>query len=143
MATYDGSAYRLMVSLNDVWDEYSTIVGETSSTLNLTSDVLEVTNKASAWKQYIAGGRGGTINATLYADDDDPMQKDVLNALTTGQKVYYALFRSDPGNLQNVIVEISGEAYISSLGFTCSIGAAATRDITLQVHGEVYYSGLK
>lgn len=139
MATYDGSAYRLMVSLQEYWDEYSAIVGETSSTLNITSDVLEVTNKASAWKQYIAGGRGGTINATLYADDNDPMQKDVLNALTTGQKVYFALFRSKPGNLQNNIVEISGAAYISSLGFTCTNNAVATRDITLQVDGELNY----
>lgn len=139
MATYDGSAYRLMVTLNELWNEYSTFVGETSSTLNLTNDVIEVTNKSSAWKQYIAGSHGVTINATLYADDEDQRQKDVLNALTTGQKVYFVLYRPKPNNLQNYIVEISGEAYISSLGFTCSIGAAATREITLQVHGEIFY----
>lgn len=139
MATYDGSAYRLMITLDMSLGEYAAIVGETSSTLNLTNDVIEVTNKASAWKQYIAGSHGATINATLYADDEDQMQKDVLNGLVTGQKVLFALFRSEPDNLQNNIVEISGEAYISSLGFTCSIGAAATREITLQVHGEVNY----
>ena len=137
MATYDGAAYRLMIHPDMNYDSYSAIVGETTSTLNITADALEVTNKASAWKQYIAGNRGATINATLYADDSDTMQKTAIESLMNGQKVYFELFKSPPSNLDNVEVAYSGEAYITSLGFTCSSGGVATRDITLQVHDEL------
>ena len=139
MATYDGSAYRLMIQPDLSNDSMTALVGETTSSLNITCDALEVTNKASAWKQYIAGGRGATINATVYADDTDKMQKDALDGLMKGQKVYFSLFKSPRENLDNIEVEYGGEAIITSIGFTCSSGAVATRDITLQVSDELTY----
>lgn len=137
MATYDGSAYRLMIQPDLGYDTMTALVGETTSTLNLTCDALEVTNKASAWKEYISGNRGATINATLYADDTDKMQKDTLEALMNGQKVEFSLFKAPKKNLDDIEVAYGGDAYITSLGFTCSNGAVATRDITLQIVGEV------
>lgn len=139
MATYDGSAYRLMIYPDSGYNAMTALVGETTSTLNITCDALEVTNKASAWKQYIAGGRGATINATAYADDSDKMQKDALDGLMKGQKVAFALFKSPRESLDNIEVEYSGEAIITSIGFTCSNGAVATRDITLQASDELTY----
>lgn len=137
MASYDGSAYRLMIgSTTEMGGEYVPIVGETSSTINLTCDALEVTNKASQWKQYIAGNRGATINATLYADDADEQQKKALNRLMNGQKVEVSLFKPKDffqGNVLDVSIEYWGEGYITSIGFTCSSGAVATRDITIQL----------
>lgn len=137
MATYDGAAFRLMIQPGLSNDSMTAIVGETTSSLNLACDALEVTNKASAWKQYIAGNRGATISATLYADDDDKMQKDALDGLMKGQKVYFSLFKSPRKNLDNIEVAYDGEAIITSIGFTCSSGAVATRDITLQVSDEL------
>ena len=139
MATYDGAAYRLMLLPDENYDEFIGIEGETTSSLNITCDALEVTNKASAWKQYIAGDRGATINATLYASDDDKQQKDALDGLVKGQKVYLVLFKPVAGSTGNTEIEYHAEAIITSIGFTASSGAVATRDIALQITGELLY----
>lgn len=137
MATYDGAAYRLMILPNDFYEEYAGVAGETTSTLNITCDALEVTNKASAWKEYIVGDRGATISATLYADDTDDQQKIALEGLTKGQKVYIVLFRPRGNSTTATEVEYHAEAIITSIGFTTASGAVATRDVALQITGEL------
>lgn len=127
---HDGKKYRLCLT-TDKWAKYeNALAGETTNSINLTADALEVTNKSSVWRQYIAGLRGATINATIYADNSDKAQKEMLDAITQGLKVAVE------------IADETGEGYYCE-GFVTSVniihqnGAIASRDVTIQVDDEL------
>lgn len=133
MAFYDGSAYKLYVSKVGA-DNTTPLVGESTSTLNITADALEVSDKSSAWKQYIAGMRGATLSATLYADDDDASQKLLISSLMAGDTVMVRLARL-VGQIYKG--EYSAQAIITSIGLTMQNGGVASRDVSFQITGAV------
>lgn len=135
MAFYEGSAYKLYVSKTD--STTTPLVGESTSTLNITADALEVSDKSSPWKQYIAGMRGATISATLYADDTDATQKTLINSLMAGDKVTISLKRYAN---QIMVGEYNATAIITSIGLTMQNGGVATRDVSFQITGELRFS---
>ena len=136
MAFYEGSAYRLYVTKAGT-SNTTPLVGESTSTLNITADALETSDKSSAWKQYIAGMRGATISATLYADDSDGTQKTLINSLMAGDIVNIALIRY----VDNVAVgEYSGKAIITSIGLSMQNGGVATRDVSFQITGALIFT---
>lgn len=132
MAFYTGDKYLLSVKKSGA-DSSKALVGETTSSLNITCDALEVSNKASAWKQYLPGMKGATINASLYADDEDQGQKIALNSLIAGDVVGFSFAVGQ-------MIKYSGEAIITSIGMTFPNGAISTRELTLQVTGQVMVS---
>jgi predicted secreted protein len=133
MAFYDGSAYRLYVSKVGT-SNTTPLVGESTSTLNITADALEVSDKSSAWKQYIAGMRGATLSATLYADDEDASQKLLISSLMAGDTVMVHL---DRWVGQSCKGEYSAQAIITSIGLTMQNGGVASRDVSFQITGAV------
>lgn len=133
MAFYEGSAYRLYVSKVGA-DNRTPLVGESTSTLNITADALEVSDKTSAWKQYIAGMRGATLNATLYADDADASQKLIISSLMAGDTVLVRLARMSG---QVYVGDYSAQAIITSIGLTMQNGGVATREVSFQITGAV------
>jgi predicted secreted protein len=133
MAFYDGSAYRLYVSKVGT-SNTTPLVGESTSTLNITADALEVSDKSSAWKQYIAGMRGATLSATLYADDADASQKLLISSLMAGDTVHVDLNRMSG---QSVVGEYTAQAIITSIGLTMQNGGVASRDVSFQITGAV------
>lgn len=126
------------------------VTGETSSSFNLTADTIEVTEKNSAgWKDFLAGTKSGTINVTCYASNfispsastlqEDNRQLYALEKLVAGSKVvcFY-------GNLQD---ELNPKGYlfhalVTSISETSEKGNVVSRDITLQITGEVKPVGL-
>ena len=133
MAFYDGSAYKLYVSKVGA-DNTTPLVGESTSTLNITADALEVSDKSSPWKQYIAGMRGATLSATLYADDDDASQKLLISSLMAGDTVMVRLARKVG---QSYNGDYSAQAIITSIGLTMQNGGVASRDVSFQITGAV------
>jgi predicted secreted protein len=133
MAFYDGSAYKLYVSKVGA-DNSTPLVGESTSTLNITADALEVSDKSSAWKQYIAGMRGATLSATLYADDEDASQKLLISSLMAGDTVKVRLARLVGQSYKG---EYSAQAIITSIGLTMQNGGVASRDVSFQITGAV------
>lgn len=133
MAFYDGSAYKLYVSKVGA-DNTTPLVGESTSTLNITADALEVSDKSSAWKQYIAGMRGATLSATLYADDEDASQKLLISSLMAGDTVMVRLARLVGQGYKG---EYSAQAIITSIGLTMQNGGVASRDVSFQITGAV------
>lgn len=133
MAFYEGSAYRLYVSKVGA-DNTTPLVGESTSTLNITADALEVSDKSSAWKQYIAGMRGATLSATLYADDDDASQKLLISSLMAGDTVMVRLARLVEQSYKG---EYSARAIITSIGLTMQNGGVASREVSFQITGAV------
>lgn len=136
MAFYDGSAYKLYVSKVGA-SNTTPLVGESTSTLNITADALETSDKSSAWKQYIAGMRGATISATLYADDSDGTQKILIDSLMAGDIVNIALIRYVNNS---VVGEYSGKAIITSIGLSMQNGGVATRDVSFQITGKLTFT---
>ena len=133
MAFYDGSAYKLYVSKVGT-SNTTPLVGESTSTLNITADALEVSDKSSAWKQYIAGMRGATLSATRYADDDDASQKLLISSLMAGDTVLVSLHRMSG---QAVVGEYNAKAIITSIGLTMQNGGVASREVSFQITGAV------
>ena len=122
-----GKAYQLYVKAADA---DTPLAGESSSNLNLSADVIEVSSKGSEWKEYLAGMKGATVDATLYADNEDAAQNAVLNALMVGDTVECFFGKlSESGYRFNAIV--------TSLGESADLGGAVTRSISLQVTGAV------
>ena len=56
-----GNNYKLYLTTGST---YTFVKGETTSSLNLSQDVVEVSDKESRWKKFIAGLVGGTVDAT-------------------------------------------------------------------------------
>lgn len=122
-----GKDYRLYVSTGTA---KAPLAGESSSNLNLSADVVEVSGKDSSWKEFLAGMKGGTVDATLYADNEDAAQGAALDALMVGEKVECFFGKLDESGY-------SFEAIVTSLGESADIGAAVSRSISMQITGEV------
>ena len=136
MAFYEGSAYRLYVTKAGA-SNTTPLVGESTSTLNITADALETSDKSSPWKQYIAGMRGATISATLYADDTDATQKLLLTSLMAGDVVDINLARLVNGSY---VGTYEAKAIITSIGLSMQNGGVATRDVSFQITGKLQFT---
>jgi predicted secreted protein len=122
-----GKDYRLYVKSGSA---QTPLAGESSSNLNLSADVIEVSDKGNSWKEFLAGMKGGTVDATLYADNEDAAQNAALNALMVGEKVECFFGKLDESGY-------SFNAIVTSLGESADIGGAVSRSISMQTTGEV------
>lgn len=122
-----GKDYRLYVKSGSA---QTPLAGESSSNLNLSADVIEVSDKGNSWKEFLAGMKGGTADATLYADNEDAAQNAALNALMVGEKVECFFGKLDESGY-------SFNAIVTSLGESADIGGAVSRSISMQTTGEV------
>lgn len=115
---------------------YTFVKGETNSSLNLSQDMVETSDKESRWKKYIAGLIGGTVDATLYADEGaDSPQATLLKALHEGTEVQCFL-----GDLGSGDTPVDGDAFtalVASINSTYDNGAVISRSVSLQITGEV------
>ena len=114
---------------------YNALTGETTSSINLSADMIEVSDKSATWKEFLAGYKGGTVDATIFADETDEQQKALLEALHNGTEVKCFL-----GNLGSNNTPAEGDAFsalVASIGETYDTGSAIARNISLQITGEV------
>lgn len=128
-----GHYYKLYLTTGN---KYAFVKGETNSSLNLSQDMVEVSDKESRWKKYIAGLVGGTVDATIYADEGaDSPQHELLVALHEGSEVDCFL-----GELGSDSTPTNGDAFkalVASIGNTYDNGGAISRSVSLQITGEV------
>lgn len=128
-----GSSKKFYLTLAD--DTRTILTGESTSSLNLSADMIEVSDKSVGWKQYIAGYKGGTADVTVFADETDPAQKAVLKALHDGTELVCFVGELGTGNTP---MEGDGfNALVTSIGETYETGSAIARSISLQITGEV------
>ena len=130
MAKILGKNYRLCLVAGS---EKTPLVGESSSNLNLSADVIEVSGKDNDWKEYLAGMKGGTVDATLYADTEDAGQVTLINALMVGEVVecFYGEVTEETE------AGYAFDAIVTSVGTSADIGGAVTRSVSLQITGAI------
>lgn len=113
---------------------YTALTGETSSSINLSADMIDVSDKAASWKEYLAGYKGGTVDATIFADETDAQQVAILDALHNGTELDCFL-----GELSGN-APANGDAFkalVASIGETYDTGSAIARNVSLQITGAV------
>jgi hypothetical protein len=113
---------------------YTALTGETSSSINLSADMIDVSDKAASWKEYLAGYKGGTVDATIFADETDAQQVAILDALHNGTELDCFLGELSGNTPAN------GDAFkalVASIGETYDTGSAIARNVSLQITGAV------
>lgn len=108
------------------------ITGETTNTVNLNGNTIEISDKNSgAWQKFLAGVKGATIDATFNVHDDNEIQKQLLSSFIAGDNVFVFVGDIDAG------VGFACEAVITTITETNDNAAVATRSMTLTANGEV------
>lgn len=128
-----GNARKLYVTTAEGGD-YTWLVGEQNNSFTRTAEAIEVSDKSTDWAQFIAGKKGATASATVFADDTQTSpQYQMLVALSKGTTVFCFI-----GKLQNDTTPTEGdffEAIVTEVSDTNDFGAVASRNISLQVTG--------
>ena len=113
---------------------YTVLKGEQSNSVNRSAESIDISDKDSgAWGSTMPGKKSFTLDVTVYADNSDAQQKQMLQAFYTDQtvKVFVGKVGSD-----NTPTE--GEAFdavIVSISDTNDAGAVATRAMSLASKG--------
>lgn len=115
---------------------YTWLTGEQSNNVNRTQEAVEVSDKSSKWAQFIGGKLGATIEATIFADNDDDEQVEALKALYYGQNLKF--FVGEVATGQPADGE-AGEAVVTAINDANDFGAVSTRTLSLTVSGELYH----
>lgn len=114
---------------------YTWLTGEQNNSVNRTQEAVEVSDKSSDWAQFIAGKKGATIEATVFADNSDSAQAEALKSLHNGTnlKFFVGQLSSDTPPVESS-GEV-GEAVVTAISDTNDFGAVASRTISLTVTG--------
>jgi hypothetical protein len=111
--------------------------GETTSSVNLSSNPVETSDKSSLWQKYIAGLRGGTADVTIYADNADAPQSSLLAKFVSGDTLLAFIGQmTGSGSVLTPSEGISFTAIISTISDTYDNGSVCSRAVTLQISGE-------
>lgn len=141
MTTKLGNNFKVYLASSALSDA-TLLTGESTSSVNLSSNPVEVSDKSSPWQKYIAGLRGGTADITVYADSSDAQQKSFLSGLKNGTSVLVFIGEMS-GTTPAPSNGISFNAIVSSISDTYDNGSAASRSISLQMTGEpTFYPSL-
>ncbi|MBO7585224.1 MAG: hypothetical protein J6T09_06095 [Bacteroidales bacterium] len=117
---------------------YTWLTGEQSNSFNLTQAQLEVTDKSSAWQQFIAGIKGATAEITVFADNTNAQQKAAIKSIHDGATI--KVFIGELGTGQQASTPTDGDAFdalVTSIGDTNEVGGIATRQISVVASGAV------
>ena len=114
--------------------KFTWLVGEQTSSINLSADMLEVSDKSSEWKQYIPSIKGGTIDVTLFAEYGNAQQEELMDSLMVGNKVFVFVGELDGDDPKNGYL---CAAYVTSISDSFDNAGVVSRSVSLQITGEV------
>lgn len=113
---------------------YTVLKGEQSNSVNRSAESIDISDKDSgAWGSTMPGKKSVTLDVTVYADNSDAQQKQLLNAFYTDQTVKVFIGKVGSNNTPT-----EGEAFdavIVSIGDTNDAGSVATRAMSLASKG--------
>lgn len=105
------------------------LVGETSNSLSLNANLIEISDKSSAYQSYIPGIKGGSCSVTINTERADTKQQALLAALVAGTKVYGFV-----GELGGSGVKFA--AYVASISESNDNASVSTTTVELTFDGE-------
>lgn len=114
---------------------YTWLTGEQSNSVNRTQEAIEVSDKSTDWAQFIGGKKGATIDATIFADNSDAAQQEILKGLYNGQKVQFFVGQLGTGENPSPSDGEVGAAVVTAIGDTNDFGAVSARSVSLTVDG--------
>lgn len=134
MAAILGNKNRFYVKIGTA-ETYTWLVGEQSNSVNRTQEAVETSDKSTDWAQFIGGKKGATIEATLFADNSEAGQQEVLKALHNGTNLKFFVGQLGTGTNPTPSDGEVGEAVVTAIGDTNDFGAVSTRSLSLTVTG--------
>lgn len=113
---------------------YTWLTGEQGNSFNRTAEAIEVSDKSTKWAQFIAGKLGATADVTVFADNTDTAQKNVLAAFESGADVdiFVGVLSTNAPSSGDV-----AKAIVTAVSDTNDFGAVSTRQISLTINGAV------
>lgn len=134
MAAILGNKNKFYVKIGTA-TTYTWLTGEQSNSVNRTQEAIEVSDKSTDWAQFIGGKKGATIDATIFADNSDSAQQEILKGLYNGQKVQFFVGQLGTGQSPTPSDGEVGTAVVTAIGDTNDFGAVSTRSVSLTVDG--------
>ena len=116
---------------------YTWLTGEQSNSFNLTQAQLEVTDKSSAWQQFIAGIKGATAEITVCADNTNAQQKAAIKSIHDGATIKVFIGELGTGQTPTPTDGDAFDALVTNIGDTNEVGGIATRQISVVASGAV------
>ena len=126
-----GNVNKFYIKVSTSW---TWLTGEQNNSFNRTAEAIEVSDKSTDWAQFIAGKKGATAEVTVFADNTDAAQKNVLSSFASGAEVDFfigELSTNTPSSGD------AGKAIITAISDTNDFGAVSSRNISLTVTGAV------
>lgn len=129
-----GNTRRVYIVTGD-GTTYTALKGEQTNSVNRSAESIDISDKdTGAWGSTMAGKKSLTVDVTVYADNTDTNQKQLLNAFYLDQTVKVFIGKLGSGNTPT-----EGEAFdavITSISDTNDAGAVATRAMSLASKGQ-------
>lgn len=134
-----GNARRVYVSASATPTSASeALVGEVSNSFDLNANLVETSDKSTAWQQFISGIKGASAQVTLHADIGNADQMSLISSLIAGTELFVYV-----GNFAGTgegAISASGYAFkalVSTVNESNDNGSVATRTVTLTANGAV------
>lgn len=129
MAASLGNNFKAYVKVSST---YTWLGCEQSNSIDRTQEAVEVSDKSTAWAQFIAGKKGATGQMTVFADNSDNAQQQALKGLYNGVEIDFFLGTLSGSSPSSGEV---GKAIITGVSDTNDFGAVSTRTISFTVNG--------
>ena len=104
---YNGNSRKIYLTDGLGTGNFVWVAGETASSLNLSRNMIAVTDKSSQAEDYMAGRLSGTASVTVNLDDSaTDSQRKMVKSFYNGQKLF--VYQGEVGNAN---VPANGTAY--------------------------------
>lgn len=128
-----GNSRRVYI-VTGTGSSYTVLKGEQSNSVNRSAESIDISDKDSgAWGSTMPGKKSFTLDVTVYADNSDAQQKQMLQAFYTDQAV--KVFVGKVGSNNTPTEGEAFDAVIVSISDTNDAGAVATRSLSLASKG--------
>lgn len=126
-----GNVNKFYIKVSSSW---TWLTGEQNNSFNRTAEAIEVSDKSTDWAQFISGKKGATAEVTIFADNSNAAQKNVLSSFNSGAEVdiFIGVLSSNSPSSGDV-----AKAIITAVNDTNDFGAVSTRNISLTITGAV------
>ena len=133
-----GNVRKFYLTTSKTGGTYTWLKGEQNNNFNRTAEAIEVSDKSTAWAQFISGKKGATGSVTVFTDDtNDGPQHKLISSLHNGKTVFCFVGKVADGESSATPTEGDiFEAVITGISDTNDYGSVASRSIDLTVTGE-------